>query len=145
MSVPDGVRVCYFCEGFEFCFGAIAFVILIGLLTGQSEIMLHPDGMSMEFIDYYAHAKNYNEKKEYEAYSISNFMDFWAVIAMIAFFLGLVVNLASMKLYYNMAMRQSTLLADRLNALKAATLKLTYICFQFFVTMIGAIAVRKAN
>ena len=107
--------------------------------------MIKPDGMSMEFIDYYAHAKNYNEKTGYEAYPISTFMAIWAVIVMIGFFFGLIVNLVSMKLYYNMAMRQSTLLVDRLHAMHAAVIKLIYVCFYFFFTMIGAISVRKAN
>lgn len=99
----------------------------------------------MEFIDYVAHAKNYNEKIGYDAYQISSFINFWTVVVMIGLFFGLVVNIASMKLYYNMAVRQSTLLQDRLNAMNAAILKLLYICFQFFLTLIGDVAIRKAN
>ena len=145
MNVPDGVRLCYYCEGFEFCFGSIAFVILCGLLTGNSDVILKPDGMSMEFIDYYANAKNYNEIVGFEAFILSDFMGFWAVIVMIGTFIGLVLNLVSMKLYYGIAMRHSTMLHDRLNAMYAAMIKLGYISFQFGLNMIGAISVRKAN
>jgi hypothetical protein len=118
---------------------------LIGLLTGNSDVSIKPDGETMEFIDYYAHAKNYNQKIGYEMYPLSKFMEIWALILILGMFAGLIVNLMSMKLYYNMAMRQSTLLMDRLSAMNAAFIKLIYISVYFTLSIIGAIVVRKSN
>ena len=99
----------------------------------------------MEFIDYYAHATNYNRTVGYEAYPLSTFMAIWAIVVFVGLIIGLVVNLVSMKMYHNMAMRQSTLLVDRLSAMRAALIKLVYICVYFGLTMIGAISIRKSN
>jgi hypothetical protein len=99
----------------------------------------------MVFIDYYAHASNYNKKIGYEAYPMTKMTGVWAIFCLIVYFCGILVNAASMKLYHNMAYRKSTLVLDRYSASYASILKLCYIVTYFAFSIIGTIIVRKAN